>query len=95
MGTYVVTCQTSEAGRIDGLGGLDWWAPSKNIIDAIESGMHYFWLPLQGMEVEVIVKQSGTGEKYLTTKDVTISSEPKTLRLLPHCVESYFPPRED
>jgi hypothetical protein len=92
MASHVVTCHTpgTFGDPIAGLGGVDWWAPSTEIVRAIESEQHGFWIPLDGEEVAVVVKDLGMGRRTLTTRADFASSRPYTLLDLPECQRTEF-----
>jgi hypothetical protein len=92
MTSYVVTCQTpgSYDDPIAGLGGVDWWMPTAEIARMIGTEQHYFWIPLQGEEVHVVVKELGMGRSTLTTRADFGSSRPYTLLDLPECQRTEF-----
>ncbi|NUS99414.1 MAG: hypothetical protein HOP96_00365 [Sphingomonas sp.] len=93
MASHIASCYTPGTFNdpIAGLGGHDWWASSEDIIRAINSEQHDFWIIFDGgEEVRVVVKELGMGRSTLTTAGDTYSSRPSVLLGLPECQRTEF-----
>jgi len=88
MADYQITCINKQDRpnpweRITHVGGRDWKLTQQDTIAHIEAGRHSFFVSKNGHRVDVVVRESRFGNKYLTTEPDGESQN--NLLALPEC----------